>query len=24
VYVLRMTFKGSGKRHEVVTKFGVK
>jgi hypothetical protein len=24
VYVLRMTFKGSGKRHEVITKFGVK
>ncbi|GBR72602.1 hypothetical protein NO1_0109 [Candidatus Termititenax aidoneus] len=24
VYVLRMTFKGSGKRHEVVTRFGVK
>jgi hypothetical protein len=24
VYILRMTFKGSGKRHEVVTRFGVK
>jgi hypothetical protein len=24
VYVLRMVFKGSGKRHEVITRFGVK